>query len=288
MLYILMSILMLIICIVCAVFCIICHRRMKNVQIDAFFQIQSIEQEYLYRKMQSLCRIASMFAHEMNNKMNSIIGYSELIQRKTETDPVLIKYIDGVLSSARSGVEICDRLMSFARRGKNLNIKADMHLLIDEKVAHFRLAQNANGIRLDCCCKAENAIVKGDPQLLGIMINSVIENAVDAMPDGGVVTICTDTVTVNNRVVSDRKESVRVSDGKYLELKISDTGSGISSDNKEYLFEPFFTTKKDKMHSGFGLSTAWSCAQCHNGFISLQGADGEGSSCTIFLPLGPN
>jgi signal transduction histidine kinase len=244
-----------------------------------------LEQATLARKMDSMCMMARNVSHDMNNQLNAVLGYSDLLYKKIPPDAQLEKYLEGVISSARIGVDLTDKLMIFARRGKNVNVNVAVHNLIENAAAEVLLSRLVTGLTISTSLNAVDTNVKGDPTLLKIMLNNLISNAIDAMPQGGKISFITENLFFDDNVVIGKNKHLEFANGKYISISVCDEGIGMSANVKDHLFEPFFTTKKDKKNAGLGLATVWGSVKNHDGYIDVRSKKGSGSTFTVYLPV---
>ncbi|MBW2523673.1 MAG: PAS domain-containing protein [Deltaproteobacteria bacterium] len=218
-------------------------------------------------KTESLGRLAGGIAHDFNNQLLGILGYAELLQMTTD-DPRLTPYVEGILAAGRRSADMTKQLLAFARRGPRRKEEVDLHALIGEVLGVLRHAIDASIVverRLD----AEDHCTVGDgDQLQNVLLNLTL-NARDAMRDGGRLAVS----TANGH------------DGSTIEIRVADTGVGMSVEVSEKIFEPFFTTKGRGEGTGMGLAMAHGVVTRHGGRIEVASEVGRGTCFTVVLPL---
>lgn len=232
------------------------------------------------QKMDSLGRLAGGIAHDFNNMLSIIIVAVELLLLKVAEGDQVHKYIEQISNAAKRSSEITRQLLTFSRkeiispRPVNLNV-----LIIESTKILSRLI--SEDVNLTFRPSPVLWTVKLDPtQLCQILMNLLI-NACGAMPSGGSLTIETANVYIR-RDYSDNHFDVK--SGDYVQLSISDTGSGMDRETQKRIFEPFFTTKEIKKGTGFGLATVSGIVTKNNGFINVYSKLGQGTVFKIHFP----
>jgi signal transduction histidine kinase len=247
--------------------------------------VSRLQQAALSRKMESMSMMARNLAHDMNNQLNAVLGYSDLLYKKIPREVQLKKFLDGVTSSARIGVDLIDKLIIFARRGKNTNVNVAVHHLIEGAAAELLSSNLVAGLTIITCFSAIDSIVRGDPTLLKKMLDDLSYNAIDAMPLGGKLSLITKNMSFEKDTVVGTSYLEIIPKGKYILISVSDEGVGMDANVKDHLFEPFFTTKTDKKRMGLGLATVWGCVKNHDGYVGVSSKIGAGSMVTVYLPI---
>lgn len=233
------------------------------------------------QKMESIGRLAGGVAHDFNNLLMGMMGYANLALDGVEPNSELHDDLAEICKAASKAATLTHQLLAFARkqviepRVLNLN---DVLLDIDKMLrrligADIELvilpAHRLRPVRVDPC------------QLQQILVNLAV-NARDAMPAGGKLIIETSEVAVDAASV---KPHVDLPLGRYVCLKVSDTGHGMDETVQQHLFEPFFTTKEPGKGTGLGLATCYGIVKQHGGYISVDSALGKGSTFTLYFPL---
>lgn len=237
---------------------IIEYRKYKNMQ-EGFMES---------RKMKALGELAGGIAHEFNNILIPILGYTQMLKGRTN-DVTSMKYISIIEDGARDGARIVKRIHDFSKNSKKEMELVYIDKIIEQSVEIARqrwgtiLEENGN-IKLEINLRS-NAFIEGiTTEVREIFIN-IINNAVDAMPDGGSVSI-----TSYNK------------DG-YVIIRIDDTGKGMDDKVKNRIFEPFYTTKNEN-GNGLGLSIVHSIVVAMKGEIEVDSKPGSGSSFILKFP----
>ncbi len=240
----------------------------------------SEEQLRQSQKMEAIGRLAGGIAHDFNNLLTAITGYGELLIKGLGQDHRLRREATEISKAAQRAADLTGQLLAFSRQQVlqpkvlDLNeIVADMEMMLRRVIGEH--------IRCETRLEASLGAVKADPgQMHQVLLNLVV-NARDAMSEGGVVTIATTDVDVNQNADALHPG---VAPGAYVLLSVADTGTGIDEKIKPRLFEPFFTTKEQGKGTGLGLSTVYGIVKQSGGHIAVDSALGEGSTFRIYLP----
>ncbi len=231
------------------------------------------------QRLESIGRLAGGVAHDFNNLLAVITGYNSVLLAKTDpSDPAYTGLIE-IGKAAEKGAELTHRLLTFSRRQAPRAEPLDLSALI---AADEQMVRRLIGEDVQLITELEPALdlVRADTgQLRQVLLNLVV-NAWDAMPNGGSLTIST-----SNRELGD-KEANRsgASPGRYVELTVADTGSGMTKEVQSHLFEPFYTTKEQGKGTGLGLSTVFGIVRKHGGHIDVKSKPGKGTRFKILLP----
>ncbi len=232
------------------------------------------------QQMEAIGRLAGGVAHDFNNMLTAIRGYSELIESSLAPDDPRARDVKAILKAAESCSQLTSQLLAFSRKqtieprivdiNQRMNRSQKILLRLIEEDIELRLVSAEDLWR-----------TKVDPgQLDQILINLVI-NARDAMPNGGNLTIETANVSIDEEFCRNHIGAVP---GEFVMLAVSDDGYGMEKEVLDNIFEPFFTTKEMGKGTGLGLSTVYGIIKQHGGFIHADSEPGEGTSVRIYLP----
>ncbi len=233
------------------------------------------------QKMEAVGRLAGGVAHDFNNILTAIMGYSELILADATSNSTLHGNAEEIFKSAQRAAELTRRLLAFSRR-QILELKVvNLGNLVNDllKMLRHMISENVEPITINT---ADLWLVNVDPHQIEQVILNLAINAHDAMPKGGKLTIET-----ANIVLQDADRAVThegVSPGGYVVLSVSDTGVGMTPEVQERLFEPFFTTKEFGKGTGLGLATCYGIIKQSGGHIAVSSTPGQGSTFRVYLP----
>jgi two-component system NtrC family sensor kinase len=235
----------------------------ENTEELARVQRQLTEME----KLASVGRLAAGVAHEINNPLTGILTYAETL--RDDVDPSQQADIDAIIAETLRCREIVRRLLGFARRRPPTKRPTDLNEIV-ERVVHSLERQKTFAstiLRTQPARGLPTAMLDGN-QIHQVLANLLL-NAAQAMPEGGIVTVTTET--------SD--------DRKTVYLHVSDTGTGVPPEVRPHIFDPFFTTKSSG--TGLGLPVVWGIVQQHRGRLSFVTESGHGTTFSVELPVTP-
>jgi signal transduction histidine kinase len=226
-------------------------------------------------KLASLGTLAAGVAHEINNPMGVILGFCDLLLQKTEKDSQTHEDLKIIERQGLHCKEVVENLLSFARLNKESSEYADLHPCLGEIISVVKHTLEMNDIELITRFAPDIPPVKGDPRQLQQVFLNLINNAVAAMENGGVLTI---------RTYLDRG-------GRKAVVQFKDSGTGIAPENMDRIFEPFFTTKPEGEGTGLGLFVSYGIIAKNGGTIDCvshtknTSGGGTGTTFTIKLPI---
>ncbi len=231
--------------------------------------------------MDAVGRLAGGVAHDFNNMLTAILGFSELTLQQLPADSPLRRQIEQINSAAKHAQLLTRQLLTFSRKQVTKPQLVALNTLVNDtgKMLQHLIGEN---IELSILLSKEAAVVRVDPSQIEQVIMNLTVNARDAMPHGGKVIIQTGRATLDD-TYSQRHPGVAL--GDYATLSISDTGHGMTPEVKAHLFEPFFTTKPAGMGTGLGLATSYGIIKQDGGHISTYSEVGKGTTFVIYLPL---
>jgi PAS domain S-box-containing protein len=248
-------------------------------------KIELREQLTNAQRMESLGILAGGVAHDLNNILGPLVAYPDLIRMKMSDDSPIVNDIMKIKKSAERAAEVVQDLLTLARRGRYEFAPVDIGSLIESylRSAEFTVIKSKRpDILVIPRLNPEVPPANGsEPHLLKVIMNLII-NALDAMPDGGELTIRLDHGHVDKLIGG----FANIETGDYIILTVSDTGSGIEKNDIKHIFEPFYSKKKmGKSGSGLGLSITYGIVKDHNGYIDVKSEIGRGSDFVIYFPI---
>ncbi|MDH4230630.1 MAG: PAS domain S-box protein [Nitrospirota bacterium] len=233
------------------------------------------------QKMEAVGQLAGGIAHDFNNMLTAILGYGSLLSGRLDEDSPLRHYADQILAVGEKTANLTRQLLAFSRKQIIRPRPVDPNEIIRgiEKFSQRLLGEDIEvKTRLD---ERELTVMVDPGQMEQVLVN-LFTNARDAMPDGGVLSISTGIVELDEEYAHQYGMS---NPGRYVLLTVSDTGSGMDEKTREKIFEPFFTTKAFGKGTGLGLSIVYGIIKQHGGHINVYSEAGKGSSFKIYLPL---
>ncbi|HPS11792.1 MAG TPA: PAS domain S-box protein [Prolixibacteraceae bacterium] len=229
-------------------------------------------------RLKTLNSIANSFAHEFNNLLMGLYGNSYLLRNHLKDDQ-LINYANKLLSSINQATELTHKLLTFSGKNHNMNILFDVSTLIEETLKTFNFQPDiTTHIRIN----NESEKIVADLSQLKRTLQIIIQNSLDSMPEGGELTIETNTVYFESNAPY---KISSINKGKYLRIVVTDTGIGIHPNDLPKIFDPFFSTKPFELNAGLGLSIAQKIVNQNEGVINVTSSVGTGSSFNIYIPI---
>ncbi len=236
-------------------------------------------------KMEALGALAGGVAHDLNNVLGVLVGYSELLADQLPADTILRRYADNILKSSVRGAAIIQDLLTLARRGVTVAEVVNLNKLVDDyfKTPEFeKLKDDHPDVIISTDLEDGLPNIKGSPVHLGKTIMNLVSNAVEAISGRGEVIVRTANRYLDHPV----KGYDEMNEGDYAVLTVSDTGSGISPKDMGKIFEPFYTKKvMGRSGTGLGLAVVWGTVKDHNGYIDVQSEPDEETIFTLYFPV---
>ena len=245
------------------------------------------------QKMEAFGQLAGGVAHDFNNFLTTILGYSDLLLDELGMKGAIADHISEIRNAAGRASVLTAQLLAFSRKHPLEPCVVDVNSLLGN-LERSLLRLLGENISVQCHFQRgkEGMHTKVDPgQLTQIILNLVV-NARDAMPRGGCLALETCAVVVESP--EDRELGAEdLPPGEYVRISVADNGTGMSDEVKQHLFEPFFTTKDEGRGSGLGLATSYGIVRQSGGHICVESELGKGTTVKIFLPKvsappGPN
>ena len=239
------------------------------------------------QKMEAFGQLAGGVAHDFNNFLTTILGYSDLLLQERAIKGDLAEHISEIRSAAGRASTLTQQLLAFSRRQPLEPVVVEVNSII-ANLERSLLRLIGENISVVCHPHQEKdgAHIKADPSQITQIILNLAVNARDAMPKGG-------QLTLETAIVELTKENVPTchcdgfSPGQYIRINVIDTGSGMSEEVKSHLFEPFFTTKSGHDKSGLGLATCYGIVHQSGGHLRVESEETCGTTVQIYLPRVP-
>jgi len=236
-------------------------------------------------KMEALGLLAGGVAHDLNNVLGILVGYSELLLEEFDPANPLRPHAEYIKQGGERAAAIVQDLLTMARRGVQTKEVVDLNALIED----FRNSPEFGAIRdyhpqveFDVVLSPGLLHIKGSPIHLQKTVMNLVSNAAEAMPAGGRVVITTGNQYLDRPLPG----YDRIEEGDYVVLTVSDTGEGLSKDDMRKIFEPFYTKKvMGRSGTGLGLAVVWGTVKDHNGYINVRSEVGRGTTFTLHFPV---
>lgn len=241
---------------------------------------KSQEQLRQAQKLESIGRLAGGIAHDFNNMLTAINGYSELaLSQLSDGDP-LKRNIEEIKKAGERSANLTRQLLAFSRQQLiNVSLINLNQAIIDSTVMIQRVI--GEDIQIETDLYERLWTLKGDKNLLTQILLNLVVNARDAMPRGGIITISTQNV-----ILDDDSMMLRFGAdvGPFVKLSVSDTGIGMDDETKKQIFEPFFTTKETGKGTGLGLSMVYGIVKQLDGYVWVESEPNGGTTFDLYFP----
>jgi PAS domain S-box-containing protein len=244
-------------------------------------ETRQLESQYRHaQKMEAIGRLAGSVAHDFNNALSVILGYSSMVLDDLKADDPMRSDVNAIRQAAERASQLTRQLLAFSRQ-QALNLRAmslNDIVVESERMLHRLLGED---IELVTRLERDAASIKVDSGQLDQVIMNLAVNARDAMPDGGKLTIETKNILLDEPYATGH---FGVTPGSYVMLAMSDTGAGMSKETQAHIFEPFFTTKGPGKGTGLGLATVFGIVRQSGGNIWVYSEPGRGTTFRIYFP----
>jgi PAS domain S-box-containing protein len=232
------------------------------------------------QKMEAIGQLAGGVAHDFNNILTAIVMQAEEVEGTAGVPPEGREGLRQIRLDAERAADLTRQLLLFGRRQVMQSRDLDLNDVVTNLV---RMLQRIIGedVRLQLHLHPNELVTHADAGMLEQALLNLAVNARDAMPKGGLLTIRTTERSVDEVMARLR---IDAAPGRYVVLRVTDTGSGIPAEVVPHIFEPFFTTKEPGKGTGLGLATVFGIVKQHRGWIDVETEPGHGTSITVFLP----
>ena len=234
------------------------------------------------QRMNATGQLAGGLAHDFNNLLSIILGNLQTASDRFDGNEMLLRYLKPAIRASRRGADITSRLLAFSRRQALSPRPVALYDLLQELVELLR-GSLPSDIHLECSAVEPALTLFADPHLLENALVNLALNARDAMPNGGEIRFQSQIRKINAPIQYDEP----VAPGEYIQLDISDTGSGFTEEALLLGFEPFYTTKSAGGGSGLGLSMVYGFIKQSRGYIRITNQPGTGATVSLLLPTAP-
>jgi PAS domain S-box-containing protein len=242
--------------------------------IEDITMVKALEEErQKINKLESVGILAGGIAHDFNNLLTGIMGNISMAMEATEKGSDLHEWLLEADKASERARNLTQQLLTFSKGGAPVKQATNLANLIQENT---NFVIRGTGIRSEYRFPDNLWMVEADGGQISQVITNLVINARDAMPEGGTITVSAANIHI------DEKSGIPLTRGNYVEVQISDSGTGIQEKFFNKIFDPYFTTKQKG--SGLGLATVYSIITNHNGIISVDSQLGIGTTFTFYLP----
>jgi PAS domain S-box-containing protein len=232
------------------------------------------------QKMESIGQLAAGVAHDFNNILNIIMGYTNLLQVEKGLPEDAVDSLKQILTASQRASSLTRQLLTFSRRQVMQTKAVQLNQLVRSIVEMFPRSLSMQ-VRIDLMDPDVATSIRGDSGMIEQVVMNLVLNARDAMDANGVLTLRT-----SRRVFTeeDAQRGHEIRKGDFVRLEVQDTGCGIPPENVARIFEPFFTTKEVGRGTGLGLATVYGIIKQHEGWVSVESEVGKGTRFFVHLP----
>jgi signal transduction histidine kinase len=234
-------------------------------------------------KTQAVVQLAGGIAHDFNNLLMTILGNSEMLTAKLEAGTPLHEMATLIEEAAQRAAELTRRLLAVARRQPLRPQAIEVDRFAGDMVERFRGTLGA-GVAVELSSRSDLPQAIADPTALDAAILNLLDNARDAMPDGGRLLVEAGLAQIDD---AHARQLGEVAPGPYVTIAVTDNGTGMTPEVARRALDPFFSTKRGGKGRGLGLSTVEGFARQSGGFVTLASAPGKGTTVTVYLPAVP-
>ena len=246
--------------------------RATQVELRARMEAQRSAENRLVQaaKLAAVGEMAAGIAHELNNPLTSVTGFADLALSDIPQESETRKDLEIVMREATRARDVVRRLLDFARQSESTRARASLNDIVEDVVALSRHLIHTSGVALSLELQENLPWILVDVNQMKQVLLNLIHNALQAMPNGGDLTISTSSTSRSGR--------------DWIRTSVHDTGVGIPKPDQARIFEPFYTTKGDHGGTGLGLSVTYGIITDHGGQIDVESQPGAGSKFSVWLP----
>ncbi len=232
------------------------------------------------QKMESVGRLAGGVAHDFNNKLSVILGYTQMAMESMDQESPIHANLQQVFKAGKQSVEIVRQLLAFARKQTIAPRVLDLNETVE---GMLKMLRRLIGEDIDLAWSPDTNLwqVKMDPAQIDQILANLCVNSRDAIPGVGKITIETENIVISKEYCADHAGFLP---GDFVKLVVSDDGVGMDKETLASAFEPFFTTKEVGRGTGLGLSTVYGIVKQNQGFVNVYSEPGKGTTFRIYLP----
>ncbi|MBB5348949.1 response regulator [Desulfoprunum benzoelyticum] len=247
--------------------------RLQNIKLES--QIRQIQ------KMEAVGNLAGGIAHDFNNILTTILGYSQMINLKLNSEDPIFKMAESIHHAGLKASGLTKQLLIFSRK-QAMETKVTNLNIIVEDMSKMLTRLIGEDIQIKTFLSNKIGSIMADASQVGQILMNLVVNARDAMPHGGSLIIETSDVFIDSKYAQRGKF---LKEGYYSMLSVTDSGEGIDPESRDKIFEPFYTTKEVGKGTGLGLAIVYGIVKQHNGHIDLYSELNHGTCFKIYFPI---
>ncbi len=235
-------------------------------------------------KMEALGILAGGVAHDLNNVIGIILGYSEMLFDELDDNHPASPHARSIMTATERASAVIQDLLTMARRNVAASQVLNLNRIIKDYLTSEEMRKNLlrhPAAQVETHLAEDLLNIKGSPVHLSKALMNLVINALEAMPGGGVISLNTQNIYLDRPINLD--DTFR--EGNYVALTVSDTGDGIKPEDLPHIFEPFYTRKvMGRSGTGLGLAIVWGAVHDHQGYVDVTSLPGRGTTFTLYFP----
>jgi ligand-binding sensor domain-containing protein/signal transduction histidine kinase/CheY-like chemotaxis protein len=257
-----------------------CGGAFERLRAEAALQ-ESRQMVLRQERLAAVGQLSAGVAHEFNNILTVVKGHANLLLENQRLGEDVTQSLTQIATSADRAANLTRQMLAFSRKQLMQPRAIDLN---DVAVQVTKMLGRVLGENISLCCNFAQKLppIYADVGMMEQILMNLALNARDAMPRGGQLAITTEAVQISEPQLQGRAEAYT---GRFVQLKVADTGSGMDEVTLQRIFEPFFTTKEVGKGTGLGLSTVYGIVKQHQGWIEVDSSKGKGTTFNIFLPV---
>ncbi len=233
------------------------------------------------QKLEAIGTFAGGIAHEFNNNLGVIIGYTDMVKEGLPEGSQDREDLDAVMRSGQRAKKLVQQILEFSRPKEHQLLRVDISHVVRDTLG-FLVSSFPSSLKVKQKISSKTINVNADPDQISQLLVNVISNAEQALDGKGVISVSLQSVTITDKDVENIPE---LSCGDYAKIVVSDTGDGMSETTVNRIFDPFFTTKEVGQGTGLGLSVVHGIVKRHKGAVTVASELNKGTIFTVYLPL---
>ncbi|MFA5857743.1 MAG: ATP-binding protein [Elusimicrobiota bacterium] len=245
--------------------------------IDITEKLKTEKEMLKAQKLESIGLLAGGIAHDFNNFLTTILGNISIAKTNTELDSETTEILTDAENAAFNAKNLTHQLLTFSKGGNPVKEIVAINELVSNAI---NFCVRGTNVRHNISLHAGTFLAEADKGQITQVINNLVINAVQAMPDGGTINVTLENIFFANE--TRLSEGILISPGNYVEVSIQDSGIGIAPEHLNKIFDAYFTTKQKG--SGLGLAVTYSIIKKHNGYLTVESTPGKGTTFHIYLP----
>jgi signal transduction histidine kinase/CheY-like chemotaxis protein len=252
--------------------------RERTAVLDSMNEQQKVDGELLKtQKLESIGILAGGIAHDFNNMLTAVMGYITLAKMQLTPESKTVGFLNEAEKASMRARELAQKLLTFSKGGEPIKRRAQISSVLKQTIEQV---VSDTRFRYDLTCPDDLFLVEFDPSQIEEAFRNILNNAMEAMPQGGCIHVKVENVFFGKESLLDQGK------GNFVKISIKDEGAGIPGSLLEKVFDPYFSTKPigSQKGMGLGLSITHSIIKKHHGLITIESDLGQGATVDIYLP----